>query len=118
MCCGSPTTGLCAQEENNFIITFPGAYHAGFNHGINCAEAVNFAPADWLRFAPTSAERYRLFRKPPVSCAAPALQGTCTCTAGQSVHRPSPVIMARGHAATDRMPMPTAGRHMSPLSVT
>lgn len=54
------------QEEGNFIITFPGAYHAGFNHGVNCAEAVNFAPPDWLRFAHASVERYRHFRKPPV----------------------------------------------------
>ena len=46
------------------MITFPGAYHGGFNTGLNCAEAVNFAPADWLRFAPLSLERYRSFRKP------------------------------------------------------
>ncbi len=46
------------------MVTFPGAYHGGFNTGLNCAEAVNFAPADWLRFAPLSLERYRSFRKP------------------------------------------------------
>lgn len=102
-----------AQEEGQFIITFPGAYHGGFNCGINCAEvrcarcalcmlrgrsgipcfqmpappqsrmffwackrpsfplpwapqAVNMAPADWLRFGASSLARYRKFKKPCV----------------------------------------------------
>ena len=36
--------------------------------GFNCAEAVNFAPADWLRFGELSRERYRAFRKPSLLC--------------------------------------------------
>lgn len=39
-------TGI--QRENEFIITFPGAYHAGFNHGFNCAESLNFAVESWV----------------------------------------------------------------------
>ncbi|KAG6545509.1 hypothetical protein Mapa_013111 [Marchantia paleacea] len=54
------------QEPHNFVITFPRSYHGGFNHGFNCAEAVNFAPTDWLPFGGFGVERYRLYHKPAV----------------------------------------------------
>jgi hypothetical protein len=36
------------QEPGDFIVLNAQAYHAGFNLGFNCAEAVNFALEDWL----------------------------------------------------------------------
>ncbi|RPA87112.1 PLU-1-domain-containing protein [Ascobolus immersus RN42] len=54
------------QRAGEFVITFPQAYHAGFNHGFNFNEAVNFAPADWEPYGQLGVERYQHFRKNPV----------------------------------------------------
>lgn len=37
------------QNPNEFIISFSGGYHSGFNCGINKAEAINFATQKWLK---------------------------------------------------------------------
>jgi hypothetical protein len=42
--------GKCTQEAGEFMVTFPYAYHAGYNLGFNCAEAINFAMKQWISF--------------------------------------------------------------------
>ncbi|XP_061634771.1 lysine-specific demethylase 4A isoform X2 [Phyllopteryx taeniolatus] len=38
------------QEAGQFVVTFPYSYHAGFNHGFNCAESTNFATERWIDY--------------------------------------------------------------------
>ncbi|KAE8720930.1 putative lysine-specific demethylase JMJ16 [Hibiscus syriacus] len=53
----------CVQNAGEFVLTFPRAYHAGFNSGFNCAEAVNVAPIDWLPHGQIATELYREQRR-------------------------------------------------------
>ena len=38
------------QYKGRFIVTFPYAYHMGYNSGLNCAEAVNFGDFNWKTY--------------------------------------------------------------------
>ncbi|KAF8313245.1 hypothetical protein DL93DRAFT_1185349 [Clavulina sp. PMI_390] len=54
------------QRAGEFVITFPQAYHSGFNHGFNFNEAVNFALPAWLSYGRACAKKYQEHQKPPV----------------------------------------------------
>jgi len=54
------------QQPGEFVVTFPRSYHAGFSHGFNCGEAVNFAVADWTSQGLVSMRRYQAMRRAPV----------------------------------------------------
>ena len=41
---------ILRQKAREFIVTFPRAYHFGFNTGTNMAESVNWGTKAWLEF--------------------------------------------------------------------
>lgn len=53
------------QRAGQFVLTFPQAYHAGFNHGFNLNEAVNYAPTDWEPFGEAGVQRLKTYRRQP-----------------------------------------------------
>lgn len=50
------------QRQHEMVITFPRAYHAGFSHGHNCAEAANLAVWDWLSVGQAAVDAYSTVR--------------------------------------------------------
>ncbi|GAX78800.1 hypothetical protein CEUSTIGMA_g6237.t1 [Chlamydomonas eustigma] len=54
------------QQAGEFVVTFPRAYHAGFSHGFNIGEAVNFGTNDWFPFGQACHQRYTRLKKLPL----------------------------------------------------
>ncbi|CAA0843258.1 Transcription factor jumonji (jmj) family protein / zinc finger (C5HC2 type) family protein [Striga hermonthica] len=54
------------QKPGEYVVTFPRAYHAGFSHGFNCGEAVNFALGDWFPLGSVASRRYAVLNRMPL----------------------------------------------------
>jgi len=54
------------QHAGEFVVTFSRSYHSGFNQGFNIAEAVNFAPSDWLSLGRECMTSYSEMKRYPV----------------------------------------------------
>jgi histone demethylase JARID1 len=46
------------QKPGEFVVTWPRAYHAGFSHGHNVGEAVNFGTAEWVSAGRSAVDKY------------------------------------------------------------
>lgn len=51
------------QMAGEFIITFPYGYHAGYNHGYNCAESTNFAMPRWIDYGKKATQVGSVYRR-------------------------------------------------------
>ena len=75
------------QQAGEIVLTFPQAYHCGFNHGFNVAESVNFAPHDWLPYGLQSAVRYRFFHREAVWCSQQVVLAVARAVIAQQAER-------------------------------
>ncbi|QHN80470.1 Lysine-specific demethylase [Arachis hypogaea] len=54
------------QKLREFVITFAKADHAGFSHGFNGGEAMNFAISDWFPLRAIASRIYALLNRIPL----------------------------------------------------
>ncbi|XP_062248661.1 lysine-specific demethylase 5B-B isoform X1 [Platichthys flesus] len=89
-------TNQCAGE---FVITFPRAYHSGFNQGFNFAEAVNFCTVDWMPLGRQCVDHYRMlnrynvFSHDEMVCNMASKAGTLDVVLASAVHKDMVVML-------------------------
>eukprot|EP00798_Chlamydomonas_sp_ICE-L_P008179 gene8179-1435_t len=100
------------HEAGSFVITFPNAYHGGFNTGFNCAEAVNFGPPDWLPYGSEIIKKYRQQAK-ACTISHDQLLITLVGSADLVVNPPPTPIKTSGSSEDDESPVePTPKRRV------
>uniref|UniRef100_A0A3Q2Y4L1 [histone H3]-trimethyl-L-lysine(4) demethylase n=1 Tax=Hippocampus comes TaxID=109280 RepID=A0A3Q2Y4L1_HIPCM len=89
-------TNQCAGE---FVVTFPRAYHSGFNQGFNFAEAVNFCTVDWMSLGRQcvshyrTLHRYNVFSHDEMVCNMAAKAETLDVVLASAVHKDMAVMI-------------------------
>ncbi|CAL8256396.1 unnamed protein product [Gadus morhua 'NCC'] len=97
-------TNQCAGE---FVVTFPRAYHSGFNQGFNFAEAVNFCTTDWMPLGRQCVDHYRLlnrynvFSHDEMVCNMASKAGTLDVVLASAVHRDMALMIREEKALRD-----------------
>ncbi|XP_051910169.1 lysine-specific demethylase 5B-B isoform X2 [Hippocampus zosterae] len=90
-------TNQCAGE---FVVTFPRAYHSGFNQGFNFAEAVNFCTVDWMSLGRQcvshyrTLHRYNVFSHDEMVCNMAAKAETLDVVLASAVHKDMAAMIA------------------------
>jgi hypothetical protein len=133
---GVPFTRV-TQRAREFVVTYPGAYHAGFNHGYNCAESTNFATAAWIPYGaaasacgcagdavridmrlfgvqPPPAKPARAKREAPHGAAARAEDATRACGRTMEAGDAASALLAGAAAASAAAPLAEQGPHAPP----
>ncbi|XP_077368986.1 lysine-specific demethylase 5B-B isoform X2 [Festucalex cinctus] len=89
-------TNQCAGE---FVVTFPRAYHSGFNQGFNFAEAVNFCTVDWMSLGRQcvnhyrTLHRYNVFSHDEMVCNMAAKAETLDVVLASAVHKDMAIMI-------------------------
>eukprot|EP00850_Spirogloea_muscicola_P016183 SM000129S26170 [mRNA] locus=s129:347986:353264:- [translate_table: standard] len=96
------------QQCGEFVVTFPRAYHAGFSHGFNCGEAVNFAMGDWFPFGAAACQRYQLLKRLPLFSYEDLLCKEAAAIAASKLDVSDAIPGSHLHAL-DMVPVPLAG---------
>ncbi|XP_038165144.1 lysine-specific demethylase 5B-B isoform X2 [Cyprinodon tularosa] len=99
-------TNQCAGE---FVITFPRAYHSGFNQGFNFAEAVNFCTVDWMPLGRQCVDHYRLlhrynvFSHDEMVCNMATKAGTLNVVLASAVHKDMALMIKEEQELRDKV---------------